>query len=123
MCSICNSKFKFQAKRKKFEKVLLEAKLERQDSTLKDVFSAVGIQITPDKGNVFVCRQYQIKVGHVNKYLSSKSELKNIASKEAYLGQKILLTRITPCIGPDKRARVSTPRKRCVVKKKKFVKV
>ena len=47
MCSICNRKFKFQAKRKKFEKVSLEAKLERQDSALKDVFSAVGIQITP----------------------------------------------------------------------------
>ena len=110
-CNICNNRFTYQVKRKRFDRSDIESKLKRRDHSIKDVLDNF-INVTPDK-KVFICSSCVSKVDKCGEFLTCKKDLENAADSDCYLGYKILYSPCTPCTSNRiKRIRVtSTPLK------------
>ncbi|CAG2214849.1 unnamed protein product [Mytilus edulis] len=87
-CSICNDKFVYQVKRKRFDRTSIDSKLHRQPEKVSDVLEHL-IQLTPNRDEkAYICSSCSSKVFKYGQLLYSKEELRTVADSSTYIGKK-----------------------------------
>ncbi|CAC5401407.1 unnamed protein product [Mytilus coruscus] len=95
-CSICNDKFVYQVKRKRFDRTSIDSKLHRQPERVSDVLEHL-VQFTPNRDEKsYICTSCSSKVSKYGQLLYSKEELRTVADSSTYIGKKILVTCASP---------------------------